>query len=129
MLDHNKIMESKMDSNATITIKSFSQDALVSESEQYHGTGGTSQGNDEFGFIPAFCDTANNIVYLSRSADGQLAKVHLLDGMPEHLIVSRDKNRVTAVEKSVVAGFVLNQVFFTRDEAARFVTEHSSKSA
>ncbi len=118
-----------MNSNASITIKSFSDAALVSESKRYQGTGGSSQGNDTFGFIPAFCDTSNNTVYLSRLADGQLARVHVLDGMPEHLVVSRENNRVTAVLKSVIAGFVLNEAFFTRDEAAQFVIENSTKSA
>ncbi len=103
--------------------------ALATESIKYRGTGGASQGNRGYGFIPAFMDTRNETVYLSRYSDGRLAKIHILDGMPEHLIISTEDGHVKSVVESVVAGFVLNGVFYTRTEAANFVAENTSKSA
>jgi hypothetical protein len=103
--------------------------ALATESMKYRGTGGASQGNRDFGFIPAFMDTSNTTIYLSRYSDGRLAKIHILDGVPEHLIVSTEDGHVKSVAKTVVAGFVLNDVFYTRTEAANFVSENISKSA
>lgn len=110
-------------------VKSLRDSRLDFETRKYYGTAGTSQGNNKYGFIPAFMDTTAGDIYLSRKPDGSLAKVHLLDGLPEHLIVSKENDQVRAVQKSVVAGFVLNENFFTRDEAVQFVTEKNCKSA
>jgi len=110
-------------------VKQLTDSTLILETQKYNGTGGASQGNSEYGFIPAFIDTTQGDIYLSRFSDGRLAAVHLLDGIPEHLIISIDGDRVKAVQKSVIAGFVLNDVFYTRDEAAQFVAENIPKSA
>jgi len=110
-------------------MNTLTDSSLTTESNKYRGTGGASQGNRDLGFIPAFIDTSNGTVYLSRFSDGRLAKVHILDGIPEHLIVSTEDGHVKAVAESVVAGFVLNEVFYTRTEAADFVSENRIKSA
>jgi hypothetical protein len=58
-------------------------------------------------------------VYLSRFADGRVAPVHLLDGLPAEVVVSRyPSGRVAAVSASVVAGFVRGGQFYTREQAA-----------
>ena len=110
-------------------MNALTDSSLATESNKYHGTGGASQGNRDYGFIPAFIDTSTNTIYLSRYSDGRLAKVHILDGIPDHLIVSTEDGHVKAVVDSVVAGFVLNEVFYTRTEAADFVSENRVKSA
>ena len=124
------IMDNIWDSTGVRMVKVLTDSKLVLETQMYRGTGGASQGNGEFGFIPAFMDTTHGDVYLSRCSDGHPAKIHLLDGLPDHLIVSRHEDgRVKAVNKSVISGFILNEIFFTRDEAADFVSEKSTKSA
>jgi hypothetical protein len=114
---------------AAIMAESLTDSCLNTESQKYQGTGGNSQGNGEFGFTPAFKDTSDNVVYLSRYSDGRIAKVHILDGMPEHLIISKQDGSVKSVKKSVISGFVLANIFYTRDEAARLVNEEISKTA
>jgi hypothetical protein len=48
--------------------------------------------------------------------------MHLLEGLPDTLLLARaPSGRVTAVKDSVVAGFVRDGRFYTRDEAAQIV--------
>ena len=48
------------------------------------------------------------------------APVHLLDGLPEEVVVARHPcGRVEKVKASVVSGFVREARFYTREEAAR----------
>jgi len=85
----------------------------------FKGTGGVSAGNRCRGFAPAFMDTETGSVYLARFADGRPAPMHLLDGLPPELIVSRDAaGRCLAVKRSLVAGFVQAGQFYTREQAA-----------
>jgi hypothetical protein len=83
------------------------------------GTGGTSEENRDCGFMPAFLDRQTGSVYLSRFADGRVAPVHLLDGLPAEVVVYRHPSgRVAAVSASIVAGFVRGEQFYTREQAA-----------
>lgn len=109
--------------------KLFTNSELEIETRKYRNTGGASQGNGGYGFIPAFKDSADGAIYLSRTAGGELAKLHILDGLPQHLIVAKEHDRVTAVKETLVAGFVLKDCFFTRDEAASHVSIQMSKTA
>jgi hypothetical protein len=85
----------------------------------FKGTGGVSAGNRSQGFAPAFLDTETGSVYLARFADGRPAPMHLLDGLPRELIVSRDAaGHCLAVKRSLVAGFVQAGRFYTREQAA-----------
>lgn len=100
--------------NTTMT-----QGTLERENVAFHGTGGRSEENRCFGFRPAFCDTQTDTVYLSCFADGRPAPFHLLDGLPDDVVLSRnDCGRVLAVKATVVSGFVLDGDFYSRDEAA-----------
>ena len=100
-------------------------DSLRKENLAYGGTGGVSGGNRTAGFIPAFCDTATGRVEPSRLADGTLAPMHLLAGLPRDWVVAReDGNEVLAVKATVVAGFLYDGAFYTRDQAARAVSLH-----
>jgi hypothetical protein len=96
----------------------FTPAALVAENEQYAGTAGCSAGNQSLGFRPAFLDSATDAVYPSRFADGRPAPIHVLDGLPQHLVAERAPNgRVRAASGSVVAGFIRDWRFYTREEA------------
>ena len=81
---------------------------LCAQSDAYYGTSGCSEGNGGLGFRPAFLDADTGIVFCSRFLDGNPAPVHLLDGLPDDVVVSRtESGQVTAVKGgSLVSGFV-----------------------
>src|SRR5215510_14499764 len=94
------------------------QQQLAVENARYQGTGGVSE-TCLPGFSPAFRDTQTGVVCLSRFADGRPAPFHVLDGLPNELVISRDRHRGRAIAKpSVVSGFVHDGRFYTREEAA-----------
>ena len=93
---------------------------LYSENLAFGGTGGISWRNKSQGFVPAFFDRDSGRVALSRFADGALAPVHLLEGLPETWVVARDAGGgIKAVKASVIAGFVRDGHFYTRQQAAQ----------
>jgi hypothetical protein len=95
------------------------QGTLRRENRAWRGTGGTSEGNPRGEFLPAFRDTASGKTYLARYADGTPAPMHLLDGLPEELVIRRDATgRTVAVKGSLVAGFLRGGRFYTREQAA-----------
>jgi len=98
---------------------------LRKENLAYGGTGGVSGGNRAASFIPAFCDTATGRVEPSRRADGTLASMHLLAGLPREWVVTRGEgDEVLAVKPTVIAGFLRAGAFYTREQAARTVALH-----
>lgn len=97
---------------------------LRTQNRYYRGSGGVSAENRGAGFRPAFLDSRTGLVYLSQLPDGSPAPVHLLDGLPPELVVQRTAaGRVAAVCDSVVAGFVRDGPFLTRDEAMAKLAE------
>ncbi len=100
--------------------RSMSVKRLEKENTLHAGTGGRSEGNRGLGFRPAFLDFATQSVYLSRFADGRAAPCHLLDGLPEEVVVIRaPSGRVLAAKATLIAGFERNGFFYTRTAAAR----------
>jgi hypothetical protein len=98
---------------------------LQLESATHRGSGGVSGENRGLGFTPAFLDTHSGSIYLSSFANGCPAPVHVLDGIPDELVVARDRRgRATQVVGTIVAGFVRESRFYTRAEAAACVAEH-----
>jgi hypothetical protein len=92
---------------------------LKRQNQAFVGTGGVSAGNRSSGFRPAFHDLASGRTALARFADGRPAPMHLLDGLPEEWVVQRDAaGRVSAIKDTVIAGFVRNGLFYTREQAA-----------
>lgn len=76
--------------------------------------------NRDLGFHPAYLDFDTQRKYLSRFADGSLASVHVLDGLPDELVIDRlPSGRAIAVKASVIPGFVRGGYFYTRAAAAR----------
>ena len=85
----------------------------------FQGTGGISAGNRSQGFAPAFLDTETGMIYLARYADGRPAPLHLLEGLPQEVAVSRDAaGSCTGVKPSLIAGFVRAGQFYTREQLA-----------
>ena len=92
---------------------------LEADNRLFAGTGGVSVENQSCGFIPGFLDRDTGAVYCSCWADGRPAPFHALDGLPAHLIRERDcGGHITAVKASVVAGFIRQGCFYTREQAA-----------
>jgi hypothetical protein len=98
----------------------LSRATLAAQNSDYRDSGGVSAGNGGRGFRPAFLDQVTGIVYRSCFANGCAAPVHVLEGLPDGLVVKRDRQgRVMAVREGIIAGFLQNGVFYTRDQAAR----------
>ena len=97
-------------------------DSLKQENLEFYGTAGVSHENRGNGFTPAFCDTETGRVEISRFHNGQPAPMHLLEGLPEGWIIERDAaSKATAVKHSVITGFVRDNCFYTRAQAAAAV--------
>lgn len=97
-------------------------ETLRQENISFQNSGGISQNNHSRGFRPAFLDTLSGKTYLARFADGRPAPFHLLDGLPATLIddtVAPGTGR--NIRKTVISGFVLEQRFYTRDQAAAHI--------
>ncbi len=98
------------------------QEQLHRENRHYAGTGGVSQHNQHRCFHPAFKDENSGQVALSCYADGKPAPFHTLEGLPSSWIKERDTaGKVAKLIPSVIAGFVKDQQFFTRQQAADMV--------
>jgi hypothetical protein len=94
---------------------------LKNENRRYENTGGVSEKNRSFGFIPAFLDTATGTAYQSNFSDGSPAPMHLLDGLPRHLLISNHDE--LKVRNGVISGFLHCGEFLTRSEAAAALTD------
>lgn len=93
---------------------------LLQENAVYGATGGVSENNRRHGFRPAYRDSATGRIAISRFADGRIAPVHVLDGLPEDWVVARDaEGHVCKVLETIHAGFVRSGRFFSREAAVR----------
>lgn len=106
--------------------RTLNVERLKLENLVHVGTGGRSSENASLGFTPAFLDFATQTIYLSRFADGRLAPFHLLDGLPDEVVVDRaPSGRVVSAKATLISGFVRNGFFYTRSAAARAAQEWS----
>ena len=91
---------------------------LAVQNHSYRDSGGVSAGNRGHGFCPAFLDLATGIAYQSCFAHGSAAPVHVLDGLPDELVLERDRQgKVMTVRAGIIAGFLRHGVFYTREQA------------
>ncbi len=96
---------------------SLTPDLLDEQNQNYQDTLGVSKHCEKLGYQPAFQDTQTGETQLSRFGNGQPAPVHLLDGLPDKWIIKRDsKHHVVSVKASIIAGFLLDGVFYTREQ-------------
>ncbi|MEE4377449.1 MAG: hypothetical protein V2J55_08045 [Candidatus Competibacteraceae bacterium] len=97
-------------------------ETLKQQNAAFCGTGGVSGNNQAAGFQSAFLDQATGCIYPSCYSNGQPAPMHLLDGLPDELVLQKDTaGRAVAVKQTVVAGFLLAGLFYTREQAAQLV--------
>jgi hypothetical protein len=73
-----------------IMTKPLSPAVLERENSSYFGSGGRSQENRSLGLRPAFKDAETGMVYASCFRDGRPAPFHLLDGLPDEVILARN---------------------------------------
>jgi hypothetical protein len=102
---------------------------LELEHAAHRGTGGVSTENRHLGFVPAFMDSRTGKVYGCTFADGRPAPFHVLDGLPDELVVARDRyGRPSQVVGTVISGFTLDNRFYTREQAAAQVSRSEAYS-
>jgi len=87
--------------------------------------GSTSNETEKPDFIPAYYDTETDTVYLSRFSNGTVAPVHVLDRIPRELLQQGESDELSG---KVVVGFVLNDRFYTREQALEALNEHKKSS-
>jgi len=110
--------------------RTLSPGGLRAQNRAHRGAGGTSAESRGAGYVPGFLDTETGATYRSRDAAGRAAAVHLLDGLPEWLVVRRSAaGRVAEVKHSVVAGFLRDGRFFTREQVSSERAAPSSGSS
>ena len=108
------------DSDIQTRLQTISDETLAQENLQYTGTCGVSANNRDQGFIPAFMDTETGNVYRSRFLDGKPAPVHVLAGLPDELVnTDTQSNGNRSIKHSVVSGFLHEDHFYSREEAAQ----------
>jgi len=96
---------------------------LINENKCFQNTGGVSHRNKQYDFIPAFLDFETGAIYISSFSSGEPAPIHLYDGLPAGLIISRNAaNKPIKVKQTVVSGFVHEGQFYTREQAMNAVT-------
>lgn len=98
----------------------LSDQLLKTQNTLFGSTTGVSHNNRQEGFVPAYFDRTSGQAVISRFADGRPAPVHVLDGLPEEWIAQKDAaGHVTKVRAGVIAGFLRNDRFYTREEAVK----------
>ena len=104
---------------ATPAVSALTNEHLLRDNVAYDGTYGISRNNGSLGFVPAFRDSDTGRVEIARFSSGRPAPMHLLEGLPSEWAVGRTSDgRICAVKASIVAGFIRNGVFYTREQAA-----------
>lgn len=101
-------------------MKPLSPARLHNENQLHADTGGRSEHNGGLGFRPAFLDFATQTIYPCRFSNGTPAPFHVLDGLPDEVVIDRaPSGRVIAAKATLISGFVRNGFFYTRTAAAR----------
>ena len=97
----------------------ITKESLRVESAPYKGSCGDSATARNKRFLPAFKNTENGQVQLARLPNGQVAPMHLISYLPPSWAARRDTDgTVLELVGSVVAGFVRDGRFYTREEAS-----------
>ncbi len=100
-------------------MEQLTRKALKAQNHKFSHTAGVSCHNRTRGFLPGFLDQETGSVYPSCKADGSLAPIHMMDGLPECLIIARSASgRAAAIKRTVIAGFIREGHFYTREQVA-----------
>lgn len=97
---------------------------LAIQNAHFQGTAGLSGNNRGAGFVPAYLNTDTGEAVPSCFGDGRLAAVHVLEGLPDGWVAARDEHGcVTRAVIGVIAGFLRDGRFFTREAAAQVLAQ------
>jgi len=110
--------------------QSLSHQELHRQNTEFKDTGGVSEENRCEGFQAAFFNTESNTAEIARFADGSPAPFHILDGVPTDWVTERDDaGKIVAVRSTIIAGFIRDGVFYTREQASCLCTQDNAKKA
>ncbi len=94
---------------------------LQQQNIDFSGTNGVSMANKDLNFMPAFLDEVTGKVEITRFHNGDPAPMHLICGLPEEWAIEHDEGGdICRVKDSIIAGFLLGNTFYTREEAANY---------
>lgn len=111
-----RVNEERHDGDAA---RPLTRESLRRENLAFAGTGGVSQRDRQQRLLPAFRDEGSGRVELSRYADGKPAPMHIMDGLPDEWIDTRNEaGEPASLKAGIVAGFVRDERFYTREQAA-----------
>ena len=92
---------------------------LQVENLNFVGTKGISKNSRSLGFSPAFLNKTTGRIELAKLGNGQPAAMHIISWLPrEWAETLDDKGRVLSLNAGIIAGFVQQGVFYTRQEVA-----------
>jgi hypothetical protein len=119
--------EARRDPERSATAPGLSDGELCAQNAAFRATGGVSCNNRAAGFLPAYCNLSTGEAVVSQFADGRPSPVHLLDGLPAAWVAARDAaGHVREALPSVVAGFIRDGAFYTREAAARCIAQDAA---
>lgn len=98
----------------------MNDDTLVQQNRDYDGTCGISANCRRHGFQPAFREENTGRVELSRQRNGEPCPMHLISWLPQEWAAdAAASGAIVTLKPGIVAGFVYNGAFYTREQAAR----------
>ena len=97
----------------------MTEHVLREENQAFAGTGGISANAKAAKLLHAFQDIETGRTEIARMANGSPAALHLIIGLPDEWVVARNRcGHISAIKNTIVAGFLRNDVFYTRAQAA-----------
>lgn len=94
--------------------------AVHAESDPYIGSCGESATACKHKFLPAFRNETDGRVELARMSNGNPAAMHLISALPKEWAERCDESgNVLELIEGIVAGFVRDRQFYTREQAAK----------
>jgi hypothetical protein len=95
----------------------MSQSQMERQYGAYSQLGGAVFRDTSFGFMPAFKNLYNDETHLCTYDSGELAVVHVLDGLPSYWVEEWGADgRPHHLKKGIIAGFMRFGRFYTLNE-------------
>ena len=102
----------------------MSHHQAVQQHGAYYQFNGPVFSDISFGFMPAFKNIKDQRVHLSTDVHGELAVMHLFDGLPACWVQDKDEHgRALSLKSEIVAGFMRNAEFYTLSEIINSVKD------
>jgi hypothetical protein len=101
-----------------MSLSSEYTEAPILEHQAYkEHVGGSVFNAAGFGFMPAFMDIQTSETHLSTYLSGDVAAIHILDGLPRYWVAEWGTDgRASALKLGIVAGFIRSGRFYTLNE-------------